>query len=225
MYPHNTWMLTLTTLSSIPVIVLRNFILWIYALWVLCYAIWKAQRLLREKFFKNSIFFWKQIRPLGQDTTDVTNKKNITFWIKTRSLISKNSATLHKYTLDMTSTSLPKWWRRRAYRSSMEDFRLGIPSFSNLKHIKMNHWFNELNSVLSILFSEKKFVSDVQIIYFSVERRVVVLISDESFLSEEDPGILSEGVILKAGCFGVKSRFTVSNEYFLLPLLLFFFWR
>lgn len=68
--------------------------------------------------------------------------------------------------------------------------------------------------MLSILFSEKKFVSDVQIISFSVERRVVVLISDESFLSEEDPGILSEGVILKAGCFGVKSRFTVSNEFF-----------
>lgn len=179
MYPHNTWMLTLTTLSSIPVIVLRNFILWICALWVLCYAIWKAQRLLREKFFKNSIFFLKANKTTrARHTTNVTNKKNITFWIKTRSLISKNSATLHKYTLDMTSTSLPKWWRRPAYRSSMEDFRLGIPSFSNLKHIKMNHWFNELNSVLSILFSEKKFVSDVQIIYFSVERRVMVLISD-----------------------------------------------
>jgi len=131
----------------------------------------------------------------------------------------------------MTSTSLPKWWRRQAYRSSMEDFRLGIPSFSNLRHIKINHWFNPLNkprsiyhysnislrlsgqtstfggvflvskslleikgqktySVLSILLSEKKIVSHVQFISFSVKRRVVVLITDYFSSAEGNPWIL-----------------------------------
>lgn len=42
----------------------------------------------------------------------------------------------------MTSTSLPKWCKRQAYRSSMDDCILGIPSFSNLHHNRINDWLN-----------------------------------------------------------------------------------
>ena len=46
--------------------------------------------------------------------------------------LSKNDFISTRLTLDMTSTSLPKCWRRYAYLSSTYGFRLGIPSFSNL---------------------------------------------------------------------------------------------